>query len=147
MRPLDDKSLRRSVPWMKPPHRSLGVHNSPVVYMNQLPIKGSTIHSMYAFSPTFLCPQYRLPLKREVDDLQPMWHWFESPLEQFRLKIKAGKSDPGNGEMTQKIPLWLEKSGCGKGKTSWKNSGMVRNFRVRKRLPVHGTFSTLAFVV
>ncbi len=59
------------------------------------------------------------------------------------------KSGPGNGEMTEKNPEWWKKSGREKGKTVRKNPGMVRNFpqRERKRLPVYGTFSTVASVV
>jgi hypothetical protein len=51
--------------------------------------------------------------------------------------------------MIGKIPTWWENSVLRNRRTAGKNSGMVGNFPQweKKRLPLHGSFSTAAPVV
>ncbi len=55
-----------------------------------------------------------------VDDSHLRGHWFESPLEQCLLKIKAVKSVPENGNMTGKIPQGGNRKTAGKNPVRWK---------------------------
>jgi hypothetical protein len=75
---------------------------------------------------------------------QYKWH----PTKWTLVQIPAG-AVLLNGNMIGKISEWWENSGHENRKINKKNSGTVENFPQveTKPLPVHGNFSTAAFVI